>query len=332
MKHLVIVILTIIVFVKNTSAQESGKYLPNKPGTAKTESNLWQYEGIEKATYEKNLAKVAGWFISENKVLLQPKGFDLHVWYFGMYDENYRKRDCNYGIRSEVRFDFELFFLANGKETKWTIEPPDLQIFINNTATGHGSNFCNYEGYKVQVDEPALEVPLENAIAGLCDLFVVFPLDEEIVPGVRLYGDGNLVVFNPDRPPFWVPVTVKEVMDLMMAFYNIRPTDQQFVYPYLKQAYDKMTSDELNSPAYNGGDPVFGVTAQEEGLQIMRFNKDYWDRSLPKTAIQFMMIYYKFTNDAEMQESIAVNGHIDYPALTLNALNLSGLAKLIEKK
>ncbi len=332
MKYFVFVIISLIIQVKSASAQETEKYLPNKSGSTNIESNLWQYEGVEKAIYEKNLAKAAGWFISENKVLSQPKGFDLHVWYFGTYDENYRKRDCNYGIRSEVRFDFEIFLLADGKETKWSVEPPDFKLYINNTASGHGSNYCNYEGYKVQDDDPALEEPLDNAITELCDLFVVFPLEKEIAPGVNLYGDGNLVVFNPDRPPFWIPVTVQEVMELKIAFYNIRPSDQQFVYPYLKEAYDKMTPEVLNSPAYNGGDPVFDVTAQADGLQIMRFNKDYWDRSLPKTAIQFMMIYYKFTEDAEMQESIANNGHADYPALTKNALSLSGLAKLIEKK
>ena len=328
----VLTLISIIFSIENLNAQDGEKYQPNKPGSLGIESNLWQFSGNQKEIYEKNLAKVAGWFLTENKVLAKPKGFDLHIWYFGMYDDDYKTRDFNYGIRSEIRFDFELFLKENGKETKWTIEPPGFRVYINNTASGHGSNYCNYEGYKVQDDDPALEVSIENAVAGLCDLFVVFPLEKEFAPGVRLYGDGNLVVFNPGCPPFWIPVTVKEAMELLMAFYSIRPTDQQFVYPYLKEAYDKMTPDELNSPAYNGGDPVYDITAQKDGLQIMRFNKDYWDRSLPATAIQVLTINYHFTDEAEIQESIANNGHADYPALTKNALNLSGLAKLIERK
>lgn len=318
--------------VKNVSAQNSEKYQPDKPGSTKTESNLWQFSGNEKSNYENNLAKVTSVFTKNNSVLASPKGFDLHIWYFGMYDDNYKLRQCNYGIRSEIRFDFELFILENGKETKWTVEPPNYKLYINNTASGHGSNFCNYEGYKVQDDDPSLEIHFDKAVAGLCDLFVVFPLEKEIAPGIRLYGDGNLVVFNPDRPSFWVPVTVKEVMELKMIYYNIREADRQFVYPYLKEAFDKMTPDELNAPAYNGGDPVFDVTAKKEGLQIMRFNKEYWDRSLPETAIQFVTLNYKFTDDAEMQESINNNGHTDYPALTVNAINLNELAGLIEKK
>jgi len=321
-----------LISIKNLQAQDSKKYLPNKPGSTKIESNLWQYSGFEKTLYEKNLAKLTNGFINENTVLASPKGFDLHIWYFGMYDDRYKLRDCNYGVRSEVRFDFELFILENGKEIKWIVEPPHFSMFLNNTASGHGSNYCNYEGYKVQDDDPSLEIPFKKAVAGLCDLFVVFPLENEFAPGVRLYGDGNLIVFNPDRPPFWVPVTVKEVMELKMTYYNIRETDKQYVYPYLKEAFDKMTPEELNAPAYNGGDPVFDVTAEKEGLQIMRFNKDYWDRSLPETTIQFVTLYYKFTDDAEMQESVQNNGHADYPALTVNAINLKGLAGMIQKK
>lgn len=336
MKYLValplLVLISGIFSAKIVSAQNSEKYQPEKPGNTKTESNLWQFDGNQKSVYENNLTKVTSGFTKNNSVLSAPKGFDLHIWYFEMYDDRYKLRDCNYGVRSEIRFDFELFILENGKETKWTVEPPHFSVFLNNTASGHGSNFCNYEGYKVQDDDPSLEIPFDKAVAGLCDLFLVFPLEEEIAPGVRLYGDGNLIVFYPDRPPFWVPVTVKEVMELKMTYYSIREADKQFVYPYLKEAYDKMTPDELNAPAYNGGDAVFDVTAEKEGLQIMRFNKDYWDRTLPETAIQFITMYYKFTDDAEMQESVQNNGHADYPDLTVNAINLPGLAGLIEKK
>jgi hypothetical protein len=336
MKYLVALPLMALIAgifsAKNVSAQNSEKYQPDKPGSTKTESNLWQFDGNKKSVYENNLAKVTSGFTKNNSVLSAPKGFDLHIWYFGMYDENYKLRACNYGVRSDIRFDFELFILENGKEVKWIVEPPDYKLYINNTASGHGSNFCNYEGYKVQDDDPSLEIPFGKAVAGLCDLFEVFPLEEELAPGVRLYGDGNLIVFNPDRPPFWVPVTVKEVMDLKMTYFNIREADKQFVYPYLKEAYEKMTPDELNAPAYNGGDAVFDVTAEKDGLQIMRFNKDYWDRTLPETAIQFVVLHYKFTDDAEMQESVQNNGHANYPALTVNAINLHGLAGLIEKK
>jgi len=36
---------------------------------------------IPHVLYEKNLAKVAGWFLTENDVLAKPKGFDLLIWY-----------------------------------------------------------------------------------------------------------------------------------------------------------------------------------------------------------------------------------------------------------
>ncbi len=78
------IIILALISIKNLQAQDSKKYLPNKPGSTKIESNLWQYSGFEKTIHEKNLAKLTNGFIDENKVLTSPKGFDLHVWYFGM--------------------------------------------------------------------------------------------------------------------------------------------------------------------------------------------------------------------------------------------------------
>ncbi len=314
------------------NAQTDQKYMPDKPGSSKIQSNLGHLGGNERSGYENNLAKVAGWFLTNNAMLAKPKGFDMLVWYFEMFDDNYKKRECNFGTRSQMRFDFQLFIKENGKETKWTVECPSFSLFINNTASGHGSNYCNYEGYRVQVDPPALEIPLDKALAELCDLFAVFKLEKEISPGVRLYGDGNLVVFNPARPPFWVPVTVKEVMELKLAFYGIRPEDKMSVYPYLKKAFDEMTPETLNAPAYEGGDPIVEVTSETDGFPIMRFNKDYWDRSLPKTAIQFMTMKYQPGSAEEMQEHFANNGYPDYTALTREAINFGGLAGLVEKK
>lgn len=69
--------------------------MPDKPGVSKIQSNLENLTGSEKVSYENNLSKTAGWFLTDNALLAKPKGFDMLVWYFGMYDENYKRRECN---------------------------------------------------------------------------------------------------------------------------------------------------------------------------------------------------------------------------------------------
>jgi len=90
----------------------------------------------------------------------------------------------------------------------------------------------------------------------------------------------------------------------------------------------------LNAPAYSGGDdPVVKVNGKKDGLQIMRFNKDYWDRSLPVSAIQFITMWYLPHDEATMQEFISNNnGRPDYARLVMDELPLNELGGLIRKK
>lgn len=198
-----------------------------------------------------------------------------------MWDDEYKIQNYNYAYRCEMDFAFQLFIIENGKETKWTIEPPHYEIDINNTEAGHGSNFD---------------------IGELTGLFVVFPLVKEIAPGVRLYGDGNLIVYNPNQPEFWIPLTVREAVNAKLDFYR---KDDKSIYDFIKPLVDKMTEEELDAPAYYGSDDaILNVNGKQDGLQIMRFNKDYWDQSLPRTSIQFIRLWYRPENEFDMTEYI----------------------------
>ena len=60
------------------------------------------------------------------------------------------------------------------------------------------------------------------------------------------------------------------------------------------------------------------------------FNKDYWNQSLPKTAIQFIRLWYRPANDFNMDEFINNNGHPHYGQLLMNELPLKELGSLIQ--
>ncbi len=148
--------------------------------------------------------------------------------------------------------------------------------------------------------------------------------------GVSLYGDGNLIVFNSDRPDFWLPLTLKEIADMYLEYYTLKK--DEFLLPYLLKELDEIPVEELNSPAFIGHDErvVLRFNGKGEGLQMMRFNPDYWDRSLPPSAIQFLTFGYHEVSQKEKDEYFENNGR---PILEIiQSIKLEDLAGLIMKK
>jgi|APCry1669188910_1035180.scaffolds.fasta_scaffold01327_3 hypothetical protein len=313
-------------------AQKSSDFLPEKPGKWSYSSNI-KTPGAEVVAFNKNVANLAEWFHRKVPLLINPKGFDLDACAYGIWDDKYKLQHCNYGQRGELNFNF-LMFYSNGRQ--WIIEPPHWSFNINNTETGHGSN-TNLPGWDSTKDPASLEKPMNEAAADLNDLFRIFPFVRDIAPGVRLYGDGNLIVFNPDRPPFWIPVTLREVAEMKLAYYKFKELD---LLPYLKEEIAKLTEEDLNSLAYSGNDDLFILKVHpkmenqemEYGGQIMRFNPDYWDRSLPPSAIQFMTFYYPERSQSETEEFFTNNGYPIFGDVIMNSIKLEELAGLIVRK
>jgi len=119
------------------------KNLPNfylkNPGKWTYYSNI-KRPGAEVLAFNKNLAVLAEWFYQNVPMLTNPKGFDLLATSFGIWDDDYKRNDCNYGLRSEMNFDFQLFLADLSRGEKWVVEPPHYCFYINNTESGHGTN------------------------------------------------------------------------------------------------------------------------------------------------------------------------------------------------
>ena len=312
-------------------SQESARYLPEKPGKWSYSTNI-KTPDAEVVAFNKNVANVAEWFHRNVPLLSNPKGFDLDVCAYGIWDDKYKLRPCNYGQRGELNFNFLLFYSNGGQ---WKIEPPHWSFDINNTETGHGSNF-NLPGWDNTKDPASFEKPMNKAAADLNDLFRIFPFVRDIAPGVRLYDDGKLIVFNPDRPSFWIPVTMRELSDMFLDYYSLRDKTEmdKLLLDQLKKEIAELTEEELNAPAYEGHDSHFVLKANghKTGLQIMRFNPEYWDRSLPPSTIQLITMYYQQMNEAEKEEHFKNNGYPVYGQLMMNAIKFEELAGLISRK
>ena len=67
---------------------------------------------------------------------------------------------------------------------------------------------------KIHPDSP------EFSASGTSDRFTVPPEKETIGRGIDVYGGECYVIYNPDRPPYWLPVTVKEAFNAMKDVYK----------------------------------------------------------------------------------------------------------------
>jgi hypothetical protein len=324
--------LLLILIPVLCKAQESARFLPEKPGKWSYSSNI-KIPGADVVAFNKNVANLAEWFHQNVPLLSNPKGFDLNACAYASWDDKYKLRHCNYSQRGELNFNFLMFYRNGGQ---WKIEPPHWSFDINNTETGHGTN-SNLPGWDNTKDPASLEKPMNKAAADLNDLFRIFQFVRDIAPGVKLYGDGKLIVFNPDRPPFWIPVTVREVADMKLAYYSLK---DKILLPELKEEIAKLTDADLNALAYSGHDEFFVLNVhpklddqeKEEGGQIMRFNPDYWDRSLPISAIQFMTFWYPEKSQVETDEFFTNNGHPIFADVVMKSIKLGELAGLIVRK
>lgn len=340
-----------IVIPAIISAQPE-RYLPEKPGQWRYETNLpekayrlqnYSMTASENMAFKKNVASLAEWFRQNVPMLTSPKGYDLRALSNYVWGDWTTKTEAEYGIPADLGFLFELFY-ADG--SKWKVEPPRYGLSVNAVYGGHNGFFFTPESI---VDDgtrydPSQSEKVSKALSELQQYFRVYPLKEQPAPGVDIYeayrdgwqqnGRRTIVVYNPDRPPYWLPVTVKEMADAHLAYYSLiqkREIDRM-VLDQLKQEIAELSAEELGAPAYAGHESHFAlnVNGKKQGYQIMKFNPAYWDKSLPPSAIQFLTFMNSNLTHEEMDEQ-AQRSYPEYPQLLVNQFVWVKIAGLIMK-
>jgi ABC-type transport system substrate-binding protein len=128
-----------------------------------------------------------------------------------------------------------------------------------------------------------------------------------------------------------MPVTVRELSELYLKYYKLKNKTEldKMLYAQLEKEIAELSEEELNAPAFSGHDTHFVLKAngKGEGLQFVRFNPDYWDRSLPPSAIQFMTFSYPQLDEVVLDESFKNNGYPKYSQLLVNEIDWGKLAK-----
>lgn len=359
-----IALLLLLGIFQCAKAQNTAKYLPQKPGKFIFNNQLDKCTGVDVSALQNRLASIVEWVRQNNEIVNHPTGFDALVDLTGSYCDTKNKSET-YGLRSSIYFSFNHFYTENGVFCRATGNTAHgTEIFINNPIYYISTQFDEV-GFKTD-DPPHLKQPLEKALTNLRNYYTTAPVIKEIAPGVRLYAEGGwfkgvLLVFNPERPDIWIPVTVKEIMEAKLAYYKVKQeidsinyekmvatwakmnfnpdhahTMRPKMYHMIKKEYDSFSPEELKQAAYSATreeSQISGINARGEGRAVVKFNPACWDHSLPVTSVQFISWQYRTGSEPELEKfKLRNNGLTDFVGLFFNSLPVEKMNVLISKK
>jgi hypothetical protein len=312
---ILILFIYLLPEINNTVAQDR-ILLKEKPGTFRITygtligqgpdqyGNSCGYTKAESEAATKSLVSLVGIF-RRNPVLKTIKGFDSYCYLNG--------GRCNtkfgYGMPSTPCFFFETWSLRKGKEVKWTSEPPQWRFEVNMTEKfcSNGFNVSNYSNAYNPTNSAFSEKGMDKATVALRELFFLPGVKEEICPGIDCYDD-NIIIFNPEQPEYWNQVKIREVFRLLIDYWKLMPDKIQVetMVPVLENEFSGFSETEKDGFAYFGNpESISRIVSTKNSTPIMRPNPDYWNRKLPRSAIQFMWL--EIPKKEEVKRMLEVN-------------------------
>jgi hypothetical protein len=344
-QFVIIFLLYTCLFVSTNkiSAQDS-KLLIDKPGTTKIENNGVYGEGLDsynqKCVYTKleadaNYKKLVGLIdiFRINPVLAEQKGYDGIV----LLSNGRCNSRFGYGIPCTMCFMFEGWSLRNGKVAKQTSEPPQWRFEVNMTEKfcSNGFNMTNYSNTYNPTNSAFSEEGMDKATFALREIFYLPGIKKEVSLGIDRYSD-QVVIFNPDRPAYWVQVTIREVFRMMMDYWKLIPNkiEMETMMPILGKEFSRFSETEKDGFAYFGNpESISRIGSTKNETPVMRPNPEYWNRKLPRSAIQFMVLEIppKEVVKSKMDDRWKRQDGYYYVSRLLYELDVNTLVPAIEK-
>ena len=271
-----LLLIPVLFFSTVSNAQKELPLLTEKPGSfefiSRTDYNRPEC-GFTKSEVTEHLKEISALAnaVRRNPVLAENKGFDARV---RVYNINCTDQGA-YGIPARISFEFISWYRQeNGQPGRITIEPPEWTVIVNRQKPG---------SYPFAAPE----------FSGDKNYFILPPKRETIRRGVDLYDGEVYVLYNPDRPPYWLPVTVEEAFNKLRAYWGSQPDKftVDFMMKAIETEYAAIPESDRSKPAYYGGSAgTTGVSANRSYAPLYRINPEYWNRKLPRSAIQFMYL------------------------------------------
>ena len=329
--------------IQHLFAQDK-ELLIDKPGTFKITygtligygpdqyGNSCDFTKTESDAATKNLVSLVEIF-RRNPVLKDIKGFDGYCYLnSGRFDKRF-----GYGLPSTPCFFFEEWSLRKGRAVKQTSESPQWRFEVNMPGKfcGNGFNASTCQNEYRPTNANYNEQSIYKAAIVLDELFYLPGKKEEVSRGIDRYGD-NLILFNPDRPEYWSQVSIREVFQLLMDYWKMAPDKIQVeaMMPILVKEFSGFSEDEKDGFAYFGNpESISRIGSKKNEMPVMRPNPDYWNRKLPRSAIQFMWLEIppKEIVKSKMDERWKRQDGYYYVSRLLYELDVKDLLPIIEK-
>ena len=292
--------LTVLIF-QPLSAQDK-TLLTEKPGTFKFRRDMlnglgpdYQYRktcnftNTESEVALNALEKLVQVF-RNCPVLKENKGFDA------IYDLGIGRCNSKYGypVPSTIAFYLSTWSLYKGKEVQWTIEPPQWRLEVNMTDKykDNGFNETDFSNASGPTNPAFSEEAMSRATAEVNELFYQPGVKEAIKPGIDRYGE-IYVIYNPDRPPYWQQVTIREAYRLLINYWKCIPekAESDVMVSAVQSEFNRFSEAEKDRYAYFG-DPesVYRIGYVKNDTPVLRPNPEYWNKTLPRSAIQIMVL------------------------------------------
>lgn len=266
-------------------------FYTEKAGGYRSESN-YSLSPADLAAFKKKIDAIAE-VLHQNPKVQPPVGFEPTVQgavWTEAFDHHYNPKLLKDKIpQAEIvlRFCPYLRDKKTGAITKNCIEVSHLDVRVNDIfATINGVENFSVEDYHTTTDNAKKE---QNCVFQSPKIF------KQIAPGVTLYENGFVVISDPDTP-YWLPMTVEEYFDLAIPWWEkaAKKDGNTAVLDYVKKDYAAFSPEERKMTAYVGGQTEVSmtlVTTRPTESQWMRPNPTYFDRSLPRSAVQLIVVW-----------------------------------------
>ena len=336
-------LLPVLIFVQayNLPAQDYPLIIDH-PGTFKlidwgvyTHYDCGFTKTEQTANYQK-ITRITD-LVRKNPVFIDQKGFDCETYVFTM--------DCpdkfGYGIPSRLSFGFEDWFMDKGQAKKYGIEPPSWNIKVNSLNNVFGGNYSF--GASKPTDPPKAGFNYEkwkSVSDKLHDIIYLPGEKEELGNGIDRYESELIVVYNPERPPYYLPVKFRELAELLIEYWKLHPEkfQSELMLQYLEAEYAQIPESERDGWAYNNTYdercPFLKITPVPGPQPVVRLNPEYWNKKLPRSAIQ-ILTFNRLTDTnrytKEKEESLKYNANGYSLKRFLEALDITTLVPAIDK-
>jgi hypothetical protein len=282
---------------------------------------------VETSANAEKIAALVATIKKNNPVLNETRGFNGNA---RLYAEHCPSR-AGYGIRGIITFEFCSWFRYKGEEGFVHVEPPHWDLYLNDL-DARGSGYACNESTSTRKDFNLQQY--REACARLREIFGTYLHKETLAPGIDRYNGSIIVVYNPERPPYWLPVTVREAYTLLLDYWKLRPDwkPNDEMVKVLEDEFASYTETQKNGQAYGGG--IFGFCADNHGVPVMRANPASWNKTLPKSAVQIFSFFCpadKADWKRQMESVLKRDGFEYHEYRFIDALDINLFKDMIDK-